>query len=144
VRRAHGSCLTCILLSEVTLGRDNNGGSATLVTAPTSRDVDTSLKPRQINISTSLLTLRSASTASPCVHPINVTLFTYNNETDRHTEVTPFWTLMKQEMMASQQHQLNCKSFVPRSIQITMQAPHHSIFYRPDALSDAQPTVLKH
>jgi len=25
-----------------------------------------------------------------------------------------------------------------------MPAPHHSIIYRPDALLDAQPTVLKH
>ena len=35
-------------------------------------------------------------------------------------------------------------SFAPRSIQITTSAPHHSIFYRPDALPDAQPTVSKH
>jgi len=25
-----------------------------------------------------------------------------------------------------------------------MPAPHHSIFYKPDALPDAQPTVSKH
>jgi len=35
-----------------------------------------------------------------------------------------------------------CKSFAPHCRQITMLAPHHSIFYRPDALPDAQPTVL--
>jgi len=34
-----------------------------------------------------------------------------------------------------------CKSFAPRSSQITMPAPQHSIFCNP---SDAQPTVLKH
>jgi len=28
--------------------------------------------------------------------------------------------------------------------QITLPAPHHSNFYRPDALPDAQPTVSKH
>jgi len=28
--------------------------------------------------------------------------------------------------------------------QITTPAPHHSIFYRPNALPDAQPTVSKH
>ena len=33
-----------------------------------------------------------------------------------------------------------CKS-APRSRQITMPAPHHSVFYRPDALLAAQPTV---
>jgi len=37
-----------------------------------------------------------------------------------------------------------CKSFAPHSIQITTPAPYHSIFYRPDALPDAQPTVLIH
>jgi len=28
--------------------------------------------------------------------------------------------------------------------QITTPAPHHSVFYRPDALLSAQPTALKH
>jgi len=37
-----------------------------------------------------------------------------------------------------------CKSFAPHSRQITMPVPHHSIFYGPDALPDAQPTVSKH
>ena len=36
-----------------------------------------------------------------------------------------------------------CKS-ASRSRQITMPAPHHSVFYRPDALPAAQPTALKH
>ena len=36
-----------------------------------------------------------------------------------------------------------CKS-APRSRQITMPAPHHSVFYRPDALPAAQPTVSRH
>ena len=36
------------------------------------------------------------------------------------------------------------KSYASRSRQITTPAPHHSICYRPDALSDAQPTVSKH
>ena len=36
-----------------------------------------------------------------------------------------------------------CKS-APRSRQITTPAPHHSIFYRPDALPAAQPTASKH
>jgi len=37
-----------------------------------------------------------------------------------------------------------CKSFAPRSRQKTMPAPHHLIFYRPNALQDTQPTVSKH
>jgi len=36
-----------------------------------------------------------------------------------------------------------CKS-ASRSKQITMPAPHRSVFYRPDALSAAQPTASKH
>jgi len=36
-----------------------------------------------------------------------------------------------------------CK-FAPCSRQITMPVPHHSIFYRPDALTAAQPTASKH
>jgi len=35
-----------------------------------------------------------------------------------------------------------CKS-APRPRQITMSAPHHSVFYRPDALPDTQSTALK-
>jgi len=43
-----------------------------------------------------------------------------------------------------QWHQLAiCKS-APRSRQITMPAPHHSVFYRPDALPAAQQTASKH
>ena len=36
-----------------------------------------------------------------------------------------------------------CKS-APRSRQITMPTPHHSVFYRPDALPATQPTASKH
>jgi len=32
----------------------------------------------------------------------------------------------------------------PRSRQITMPAPHHSVFYRPDALPATQPIASKH
>ena len=42
-----------------------------------------------------------------------------------------------------QWHQLGRKS-APRSILITMPAPHNSLFYRPDALPVAQPTASKH
>ena len=37
-----------------------------------------------------------------------------------------------------------CKRSAPRSRQTTTPTPHHSIFYRPDAVPDAQPTVSKH
>ena len=43
-----------------------------------------------------------------------------------------------------QWHQLGiCKS-ATHSRQITTPAPHHSVFYRPDALPAAQPTASKH
>ena len=54
------------------------------------------------------------------------------------------WILLKQETVSgSGISWAVCKS-APRSRQITMPAPHHSVFYRPDALPAAQPTVSKH
>ena len=59
-------------------------------------------------------------------------------------EVKPIWILLKQETVSgSGVSWAICKS-APRSRQITMPAPHHSVFYRPDALSAAQPTASKH
>jgi len=40
-----------------------------------------------------------------------------------------------------QWHQLGCILSAPRSRQITTPAPHHSVFYRPDALPASQPTA---
>jgi len=37
-----------------------------------------------------------------------------------------------------------CKQYARHSRQITTTTLHHSIFYRPDALPDAKPTVAKH
>jgi len=56
----------------------------------------------------------------------------------------PIWILLKQERVSgSGISWIICKS-APRSRQITMPAPHHSVFYRPDALPAAQPTSSKH
>jgi len=38
----------------------------------------------------------------------------------------------------------SAEPYANRSRQITTPAPHHSIFYGPDALPDSQPTVSKH
>jgi len=47
--------------------------------------------------------------------------------------VKPIWILLKQETVSgSGISWAVCKS-APRSIQITTPAPHHSVFYRPDA-----------
>ena len=56
----------------------------------------------------------------------------------------PIWILLEQETVSgSGISWAICKS-ASRSRQITMPVPHHSIFYRPDALPAAQPTVSKH
>jgi len=52
-------------------------------------------------------------------------------------KVKPIWILLKQEAVSSSGISWAiCKS-APRSRQITMPAPHHSVFYTPDALPAA-------
>ena len=59
-------------------------------------------------------------------------------------KVKLIWILLNQEIVSgSGISWAICKS-APRSRQITMPAPHRSVFYRPDALPAAQPTVSKH
>ena len=59
-------------------------------------------------------------------------------------KVKPIWILLKQETVSSSGISWAiCKS-APCSRQITTPAPHHSVFYRPDALPVAQPTASKH
>ena len=59
-------------------------------------------------------------------------------------QVKPIWILLTQETASgSGISWVTCKS-APRCRQITTPAPHHSVFYRPDALPAAQPTMSKH
>ena len=59
-------------------------------------------------------------------------------------KVKPIWILLKQETVSgSGISWAICKS-APRSRQTTMPAPHHSAFYRPDALPAAQSTASRH
>jgi len=59
-------------------------------------------------------------------------------------KVKPIWILLKQEIVSGNGISWAiCKS-APCSRQITTPAPHHSVFYWPDALPAAQPTVSKH
>ena len=59
-------------------------------------------------------------------------------------KVKPIWILLKQDTVSGNGISWAiCKS-APRSRQITTPATHHSVFYRPDALPAAQPTVSKH
>ena len=54
------------------------------------------------------------------------------------------WILLKLETVSGRGISWAiCKS-APRSSRITMPVPHHSVFYRPDALPAAQPTASKH
>ena len=59
-------------------------------------------------------------------------------------KVKPIWILLKQETVSGIGISWAiCKS-APCSRQIATPAPHQSVFYRPDALPAAQPTVSKH
>jgi len=59
-------------------------------------------------------------------------------------KVKPIWILLKQETVSgSGISWAICKS-ARCSGQTTMPAPHHSVFYRPDALPADQPTASKH
>ena len=59
-------------------------------------------------------------------------------------KIKPIWILLKQETVSGSGISWPiCKS-APCSRQITTPAPHHSVFYRPDALPAAQPTASKH
>ena len=59
-------------------------------------------------------------------------------------KVQLIWILLKQETVSGIGISWAiCKS-APCSRQITMPAPHRSVFYRPDALPAAQPTVSEH
>ena len=59
-------------------------------------------------------------------------------------KIISIWISLKQETgSGSGISWYICKS-APRSRQITTPAPHRSVFYRPNALPVAQPTVSKH
>ena len=59
-------------------------------------------------------------------------------------KVKPIWILLKQETVSgSGISWAVCKS-ASSCRQITMPVPHHSFFYRPDALPAAQPTASRH
>ena len=70
--------------------------------------------------------------------------FSRTTRVSRYQKGKPIWILLKQEIViGSGISWAICKS-APRSRQITTSALHHSVFYRPDALPAAQPTVSTH
>ena len=58
-------------------------------------------------------------------------------------KVKPVWILLKQETVRGSVISWTICKPAPRSRQITMPSPHHSVFYRPDAIPAAQPTASK-
>jgi len=52
--------------------------------------------------------------------------------------------LLKQKIVSGSGISWVISKSAPRSRQIIMPAPHHSVFYKPDTLSATQPTVSKH
>ena len=76
-------------------------------------------------------------------HPFNGHL-SRTTRVSRYQKGKPIWISLKQETVSgSGIRWAICKS-APSSSQITTPVPHHSIFYRPDALPAAQPTASKH
>ena len=59
-------------------------------------------------------------------------------------KVKPILISLKQETVSGSGISWAICKYAPRSRQITMPAPHHSVFYRPNALPVAQPTASKH
>ena len=79
----------------------------------------------------------------PHIHPFNGPL-SGTTRMSRYQKGKPIWTLLKQETVSSSGISWAiCKS-APHSRQIITPAPHHSVFYRPDALPATQPTASKH
>jgi len=78
-------------------------------------------------------------------HPFNNNgPFSRTTRMSRYQKGKPIWILLKQQTVSgSGISWAICKSG-PCSNQTTTPAPHHSVFYRPDALPAAQPTASKH
>ena len=78
-----------------------------------------------------------------CTHPFNGPFLGLPGWAGTR-KVEPVWILLKQETVSgSGINWAICRS-APHSRQITTPAPHHSVFYRPDALPATQPTASKH
>ena len=59
-------------------------------------------------------------------------------------KVKSIWILLKQETVSGSDISWAISKSAPRSRQITTPTPHHSVFYRPDAIPATQPTASKH
>jgi len=72
-------------------------------------------------------------------------LFSRTTWVSRHQKGKPFWILLKQEIMGWKWHQRDHMQIICTTLQTDNHASTPSlIFYGPDALPDAKPTVSKH
>jgi len=85
------------------------------------------------------------------VWPIYIYTHPFNGPFSGTTRVSRYqkgkittWILLKQETVSGSGISWAICMSAPSSRQITTPAPHHSVFYRPDALPAAQPTASKH
>ena len=76
-------------------------------------------------------------------HPFNGP-FSGTTQVSWYQKVKPIWILLKQEKVSGSGISWAIWKSAPCSRQIITPAPHHSVFYRPDALPVAQPTASKH
>ena len=106
-------------------------------------DIQTEHRPSVDSTSRSVRTPASDlhSTQHRHKHPFNGP-FSGTTRVNRYQKGKPIWILLKQQTVSGISWDI-CKS-ATRSRQITMPAPHHSVFYRPDALAATQPTASKH
>ena len=88
--------------------------------------------------------------AAECLHDRQQTTYTFNglfSGTTRWSstrKVKLIWMLLKQETVSgSGISWAICKS-APHSREITMPAPHHSVFYKPDAIPATHSTASMH
>ena len=77
-------------------------------------------------------------------HPFNGPLSGTTWVSWYNRKVKPIWILLQQETVSGSGISWAIYKSAPHSRQITTPAPHHSVFYRPDALPAAQPTASKY
>ena len=76
-------------------------------------------------------------------HPFNGPL-SGTTRASRYQKGKPIWIILKQETVSGSGISWAICKPAPRSREITTPTPHHSVFYRPDAIPAAQPTASKH
>ena len=124
------ACTVCASVATVLLGLPT-GAISTLALCTPSPATD------------SQLTRLTVATHTSHTHPFNGS-FSGITQVSRYQKGKPIWILLKQEIVSGSDISWAICNSARRSRQITTPAPHHSVFYRPDALPAAQPTASKH